>query len=58
MQSRWFDFGGDTIIRADQYGALNSHYLRATLTFDHYLDTYVSHPIVKAKRAGSSQGYL
>ena len=24
MQSRWFEFGGDTIIRADQYAMLRS----------------------------------
>lgn len=58
MQSRWFEFGGDTIIRADQYGPLNAHYLRAALTYHHYLDTYVSHPIAKAEKAGYSQGYL
>lgn len=28
MQSRWFEFGGDTIIRADQYAMLTPAQLR------------------------------
>ncbi|KAK3357489.1 concanavalin A-like lectin/glucanase domain-containing protein [Lasiosphaeria hispida] len=40
MQSRWYDFGGDTIVRTDQYGftlswKLDYAYLYIRLTSDH-----------------------
>ena len=58
MQSRWWDFGGDTIIRADQYALLYLiHYSEDVLRV---LSTgmFASLPIGDPSRAGSSHAYL
>ena len=55
MQSRFFDFGGDTIIRADQYAvprSPNKADIEVALA-----DMYDSRQIARHRKAGSSPGY-
>lgn len=58
MQSRWWDFGGDTVVRADQYvqdsNAAATLKERAEKTC---LDTYDSRLIALHAQVGSSQEY-
>ena len=57
MQSRFYDFGGDTIIRADQY-VITAPNIHLWAGFNPILpDMSASHPIVHRKKVGSSPAY-
>lgn len=58
MQSRFYDFGGDTIIRADQYETTIPPALLSTVPLSkNVADTCASPPIANHKKAGSSPAY-
>lgn len=56
FQSRWFDFGGDTIVRADKYVRLacGQKEIGRELMLNDFLDTSVLRPIARRSRDGSS----
>ena len=58
MQSRYFEFGEDTIVRADQYGfslSIDLQDFRLRLAF---AGTFDSHLTVRRNRDGFSRGCL
>lgn len=58
MQSRYFEFGEDTIVRADQYGFSSSISFQGLSLRFVLADTSDSHPTVRRNQDGSSPGCL
>lgn len=54
MQSRWWDFGGDTLVRADQYGMIHLCKFSADMCLT---DTYDLHPIDHHAKDGSFHAF-